>query len=270
MLSRGNRRTLNFAGRMTTALQQKAEALGESNADLERFAYVASHDLKTPLRGIGDLTSYLEEDLEDYLKAPGANPDVARNFARLRLQTHRMENLIQGILEYSRVGGRAEPLSKIDVNAVLDEQRQQLAVDAHQLLADGDLPVLESYPVRFGQVMSNLIGNAFKYHHDRDNAVVRVSCKASADFYEFSVTDNGPGIDPKFHARIFEVFQSLQSKDQVESTGIGLAIAKKSVETLGGAITVDSAPGAGTTFRFTWPCNTVEVAPSQVIAAAAG
>ncbi|MGB5580811.1 MAG: CHASE domain-containing protein, partial [Woeseia sp.] len=111
MLSRASRHTLNFADRMTLALRHKADALAESNADLERFAYVASHDLKTPLRGIADLTTYLEEDLETYLASADANPDVAKNFGRLRQQTRRMESLIKGILEYSSVGGRAEAVA---------------------------------------------------------------------------------------------------------------------------------------------------------------
>lgn len=268
MLSRASRQTINFADRMTHELREKALELESSNADLERFAYVASHDLKTPLRGISDLSSYLEEDLEEYLAAADANPDVARNFGRLKQQLHRMENLIQGILEYSSVGGRAEVVTAIDVNAVLEMQRDELGAGAQQLLADGELPTLDSYPVRFGQVMSNLIGNAFKYHHDRDNAVVKVHCTTRQDFYEFSVADNGPGIDPKFHSRIFEVFQTLQSKDTIESTGIGLAIVKKSVERLGGSITVSSTPGQGTTFSFTWPRRPQQ--PAGVAAAAGG
>ncbi|MGB5354303.1 MAG: CHASE domain-containing protein [Woeseia sp.] len=267
MLSRASRHTLNFADRMTLALRHKADALAESNADLERFAYVASHDLKTPLRGIADLTTYLEEDLETYLASADANPDVAKNFGRLRQQTRRMESLIKGILEYSSVGGRAEAVAPVDVNAVLETQRLELGVGEHQLVADGELPTLDSYPVRFGQVMSNLIGNAFKYHHDPTRAVVKVRCVTRAECYEFSVSDNGPGIDPKFHARIFEVFQSLQSKDKIEGTGIGLAIVKKSVESLGGSIRVASTPGAGTTFSFTWP-RTVAGTPAVRMAAA--
>lgn len=267
MLSRASRHTLSFADRMTLALRQKADALTESNADLERFAYVASHDLKTPLRGIADLTTYLEEDLEEYLASADCNPDVAKNFGRLEQQTRRMESLIQGILEYSSVGGRTEPVASIDVKAVLEVQRLELGVDEQQLVAAGELPTLNSYPVRFGQVMSNLIGNAFKYHHDRERAVVNVSCVTHPRYYEFSVADNGPGIDPKFHGRIFEVFQSLQSKDKIESTGIGLAIVKKSVESLGGSIRVSSTPGLGTTFSFTWPRTAAPITDSVAMVA---
>ncbi len=253
LLTRASRRTLEFADRMTIAIRTQAEALAVSNSDLESFAYVASHDLRTPLRGIIDLSDYLQEDLETYIATADANPDVSRNLQRLKQQTMRMEDLIKGILEYSSVGGGKETTSLIDVNTLLHVQRDELDLREGQLQADGELPVLETYPVRFSQVMSNLIGNAFKYHHDRDHAVVTVKCDAEGDYLRFSVSDNGPGIDPKFHGRIFEVFQTLQSKDTIESTGIGLAIVKKSVEALGGDVTVESVPGTGTTFSFTWP-----------------
>ena len=108
--------------------------------------------------------------------------------------------------------------------------------------------------------MQNLIGNAFKYHHDPEHALVPIRCRDDGDWFTFSVSDNGPGIDPKFHARIFEVFQTLQSRDKIESTGVGLSIVKKSVENLGGTVGVVSAPGEGTTFEFTWPKTTRFVA----------
>ncbi len=253
LLSRASRRTLNYADRMTVELRHKAAELEQSNADLESFAYIASHDLKTPLRGIGDLTEYLQEDLESYVATPDANPDVQHNLQRLQQQTGRMENLIKGILDYSSVGASNDAMQSVDVLEVLHALRSDLNVRADQLICEGSFPVLTANLVRFEQVMHNLVGNAFKYHHDPQCAVVTVACTDNGNFFEFRVSDNGPGIDPKFHARIFEVFQTLQSKDEIDSTGVGLAIVKKSVEALGGSINVASTLGAGTTFRFKWP-----------------
>lgn len=253
MLSRANRRTLSFADRMTAELRETASELRKSNSELESFAYVTSHDLKTPLRGIADLTTYLEEDLAEYMSRPAANGDVRNNIDRLYQQTDRMDNLIKAILDYSGVGIREESTEVLSVASVLTSIREAMKIRDEQLILDGLFPVLTTYRTRFEQVMNNLVGNAFKYHHDADNALVTVSCQENGGFYEFSVADNGPGIDPKFHSRIFEVFQTLQSKDEIESTGVGLSIVKKSVEGLGGSITVSSELGSGTTFTFSWP-----------------
>lgn len=260
LFSSTNRRTLRFADRMTRELQLSAEKLVRSNAELESFAYVASHDLRTPLRGISDLTAYLEEDLESYIGSPDANPDVQHNLQRLERQTDRMDNLIRGILDYSGVGVRREPEAEVLLSDVIDTIREVLGVDAGQVVLEGESPQLMTYKLRFEQVMQNLIGNAFKYHHDPEHALVTIRCRDDGDWFTFSVSDNGPGIDPKFHARIFEVFQTLQSRDKIESTGVGLSIVKKSVENLGGTVGVVSAPGEGTTFEFTWPKTTRFVA----------
>lgn len=253
MLSRANRRALDFAGRMTHELKQKTSRLEETNEELERFAYITSHDLKTPLRGISHLTEFLREDLQDYMAAPGANPEIRRNLRRLDQRAVRMENLITGILSYSGLGARAELVESLDVAEFLNGLPDTLGVAPHQIVCEGELPVFDTRRVRLEQVLINLVDNAFKYHHDKNNASVTIACKAFEDHYEFSVRDDGPGIDPRFHARIFEVFQTLQPKDEVEGSGVGLAIVKKSVEGLGGKIRIVSEPGAGTCFRFTWP-----------------
>lgn len=165
--------------------------------------------------------------------------------------------MIKGILDYSSVGASNDEPESVDVLKVLHALRAELDVSEDQLIFDGAFPVLSTNLVRFEQVLHNLVGNAFKYHHDQERAVITVACSERADFFEFRVSDNGPGIDPKFHARIFEVFQTLQSKDEIESTGVGLAIVKKSVEAHGGSIRVTSALGEGTTFEFDWPKTTL-------------
>jgi len=260
ILSRANRKTLSFANRMTVELRQQAKQLAKSNEELESFAYISSHDLKTPLRGIEDLTSYIEEDLEPYISLPDANPDVKHNLIRLHKQVERMENLIRGILDYSGVGARTETVETFNVSSIFISMRDELNIRDDQLIMDGDFPSLTTYRIRFEQVVNNLVGNAFKYHHDPDRASVRISCEERTDFYSFSVADNGPGIDPKFHSRIFEVFQTLQSKDDIESTGVGLSIVKKSVERMGGSVIVLSELGNGTTFQFEWP-KTIDSQP---------
>lgn len=253
ILTRASRRTLRLADSMNVELRRKADALSRSNAELESFAYVTSHDLKTPLRGITDLAEYIEEDLGDYLDQPGSNPDIRKNLQRLRQQTGRMDQLIKGILSYSSVGARAEVPDIVDIDSLLQSIITELNIRPDQLIVDSTLPQLETYRVRFEQVMNNLVGNAFKYNPDLENATVTITCRSRGEFFEFSIADNGPGIDPKFHSRIFEVFQTLQPKDEIESTGVGLSIVKKSVEALGGRICVSSVLGKGTTFSFDWP-----------------
>ncbi len=259
-LSKANRRAISFADGMTDELQRRTKDLEMSNSDLERFAYVASHDLKTPLRGIGDLSEYLAEDLEDYVKSPEAHPDVERNLGRLDTQVHRMDNLIKGILSYSSIGSIDARIEEVNLADLVREIRESLGLSERVCVIDGELPALMGESAQIEQILNNLIGNAIKYHHDPANAVIRVSSKKVDGIDVIAVSDNGPGIDPRFHTRIFEVFQTLQSKDEIESTGIGLSIVKKLVESRGGEVTVTSDVGQGATFTFSWP---PAVAPAE-------
>lgn len=252
-LSRTNRRSVKFAERMNRALIRKTDELAEMNDDLESFAYIASHDLKTPLRGITDLVEYVREDLQPYLESSEANPDVEYNLDRITQQTDRMERLIRGVLDYSGVGKRAESVESVNLEVLLQTLADELDVEPGQLRLDSDIREFPTYRVRLEQVLGNLVGNAFKYHQDKDNASVVVAAHSEGDRVAFSVADNGPGIDPRFHGRIFDVFQTLQPRDQIESTGVGLSIVKKAVESVGGKIRIKSTPGTGTSFFFEWP-----------------
>ena len=252
-LSRTNRRSVRFAERMNRALIRKTDELAEMNDDLESFAYIASHDLKTPLRGITDLVEYLREDLQPYLESGTANPDVDYNLDRIRQQTDRMERLIRGVLDYSGVGKREEVAETVDLEALMRTLADELGAAPGQLILEGDVREFTTYRIRLEQVLSNLVGNAFKYHQDRENARVLVCASGDGDRVRFAVTDNGPGIHPRFHSRIFDVFQTLQPRDQVESTGVGLSIVKKAVESVGGTVRIESTPGDGTSFSFVWP-----------------
>ena len=170
----------------------------------------------------------------------------------LRGRVHRLENLINGLLAYSRIGRVKSEPQKLAVAAMLAEIIDMLEVPENfQIEIQETMPTFVTDPIPLQQVFRNLISNAIK-HSDRDDGKVIISVVEQPNFYEFSVTDNGKGIDPKYHDKIFSIFQTLEARDTKESTGIGLAIVKKAVETQGGKITVESQLGAGTTFRFTW------------------
>jgi PAS domain S-box-containing protein len=230
-------------------LARVARALEASNRELDQFAYVASHDLKAPLRGIANLSQWIEEDLG----AQNLSADTREHLTLLRGRVHRMEALIDGILQYSRAGRVREKAERVDLARMVEEVTDLLAPppSVRVDVAPG-LPVLVAEKLPLQQVLQNLIGNAIKYTR-RPDAVVRVSATDAGDAVEIAVADNGPGIPAEFHERIFGLFQTLEARDKVEATGIGLAIVQKTVESRGGRVSVESAEGGGTTFRFTWP-----------------
>lgn len=229
-------------------LANMSRALSESNRDLDQFAYVASHDLKAPLRGIANLAQWIEEDAGAVLPA-----QAREHLALLKGRVHRMEALIEGILTYSRAGRVGERPQAVEVDALVRDIVELLAPPATARIEIApDLPRLVTQRTPLQQVFMNLLGNALK-HARRDDPVIRVSWRDRDGVPEFSVSDNGQGIAPEFHERIWVIFQTLEARDDVESTGIGLAVVKKLVESRGGSIAIDSAAGAGATFRFTWP-----------------
>ncbi len=226
----------------TTAL------LEQRNAELDQFAYVASHDLKAPLRAISNLAEWLGEDLS------GQIPDENQHQLKLlRGRVQRMEDLINGLLEYSRVNRQDRTTVTIDLNALLESIVDSLAPEPSFTVAiEPDLPTLHTCATTLSRVLSNLIDNAIK-HHDQDTGTIRVSCLDRGKEIEFAIADDGPGIAPEYHDRIFTIFQTLKARDDFESTGIGLAVVKKIIEAEDGRIWLESTPGVGTTFFFTWP-----------------
>ncbi|MBK8693405.1 MAG: GAF domain-containing protein [Deltaproteobacteria bacterium] len=222
-------------------------ALERSNADLDGFAYVASHDLKAPLRGIASLAEWIEEDLGEHIT------DAARaHLSMLRRRVRRLEDLIEGILSYSRAGRTGREVSEVDVGALLTEAIELLAPPSSAAITvDPGMPVLRTARVPLQQVFMNLISNALK--HAGPEAAVRVGGREAGAFWEFSVSDNGGGIAPAYHERIWAIFQTLKPRDQVEGTGIGLSVVRKIVASMGGRAWVESAEGEGACFRFTWP-----------------
>jgi signal transduction histidine kinase len=221
-------------------------ALERSNRDLDQFAYVASHDLKAPLRGIANLSTWIQEDLGDNLTR-----DLARQMELMRVRVRRMDALIEGILNYSRAG-RPTQKETVEVRRLLSDIAELLSAAKGSVQIGPGMPVIETERTPLQQVFQNLIANALKHGANADARVV-VSVKDADPFYEFAVADNGPGIAPAYHEKIWGIFQTLDTKDHVEGTGIGLSIVKKIVEARGGRAWVDSAEGAGATFRFLWP-----------------
>lgn len=229
---------------------EQATRLEQSNRDLDQFAYVASHDLKAPLRGIANLAEWLEEDLGE-----GLSGESREHLNLLRGRVNRMEALIEGILTYSRAGRARDEVECVDTAALVATAIDLLAPPSNVTVSvKPPLPSLITERLPLQQVFMNLIGNAIKYGGGV-KPLVTVAAQASGDMVQFSVSDNGPGIAPQFHEKIWQMFQTLAPRDEIEGTGIGLSVVRKLVEGRGGRAWCESAVGQGSTFHFTWPCR---------------
>jgi PAS domain S-box-containing protein len=230
-------------------LARLTRQLEERNRELDQFAYITSHDLKAPLRGIANLAQWIEEDLGEH-----ATEAIRQQLELLRGRAHRMEALIEGILQYSRIGRTGETPQPVDVARLLDEVVDLLAPPPGAVTVEPAMPTIVAERVPLQQVFHNLIGNALK--HGGPEVHVSVGCERRDDCFAFTVADDGPGIAPQYHDRIFGIFQTLASRDRVEGSGLGLALVKKIVEHSGGQISLRSAEGQGAAFTFTWPSAT--------------
>ncbi|MGK3997537.1 ATP-binding response regulator [Sorangium sp. So ce1024] len=235
--------------------EELISALAKTNQELDQFAYVASHDLKAPLRGIANLSEWIEESLTGKM-----DDETQEQIHLLRGRVRRLEALIDGILHYSRAGRRRGDVVSVDTGLLLAEVVELLSPppEARVAIAPG-MPTLVAERVPLQQVFQNLIGNALK-HARRSDPRVDVTCADAGDFHEFAVKDNGPGIAPEYHDRIWGLFQTLESRDKVEGTGIGLSVVKKIVQSRGGDVRLESRPGAGATFFVRWPKRVKEEA----------
>jgi PAS domain S-box-containing protein len=232
------------------AAERAAVAANEAYRELDQFAYVASHDLKAPLRGIANLAQWIQDDTWERLGA-----ESIEHMRLLQGRVRRMEALIDGILTYSRAGRVLDRPEAVDTGALVREVIELLAAPTDVTIQlSAEMPLLQAERVPLQQVFLNLIGNAVKFTRMvRSDPVIRIDWRDAGDVFEFSVSDNGPGIDPEYHERIWGIFQTLEPRDKVEGTGIGLAVVRKIVDTRGGSANVESAPKQGATFRFTWP-----------------
>jgi len=231
-------------------LARKVEELARSNAELEQFAYVASHDLQEPLRMVASFTQLLAHRYKGKLDAD------ADEFIGFAVDgATRMQQLIQDLLSYSRVTTKGQSFRLIDAKAPCDNALENLQTsikDSNAVVNVGPLPAVLADPRQLMQLFQNLIGNAVKYRNDR-TPEIHVAAKPNGDQWVFSVQDNGIGIAPQHSERIFQMFQRLHTTNEYQGTGIGLAICRKIVERHGGKIWVEAQPGKGSTFVFTIP-----------------
>ncbi|MCK5509600.1 MAG: PAS domain S-box protein, partial [Desulfobacterales bacterium] len=219
-----------------------------ANKELKEFAYIVSHDLKAPLRAISQLTHWISED---YSEAFDDNGKMQMDLIIKRVK--RMDSLIDGILRYSRVGRIREKEEHLDLNLLVNEVVDNIVPpDNVQIIFENKLPVVFRDSIRMEQVFQNLIGNAIKFM-DKGDGIIKVGCADEGASWKFSVSDNGPGINKKYHDKIFRIFQTLTPRDAHESTGIGLTLVKKIIKLYGGSVWVESETGRGTTFFFTLP-----------------
>ena len=226
--------------------EELIEKLRAMNEELEDFAHIVSHDLKAPLRGIKTIGSWL---LMDHLN--NLDEDGKELVQLLDRRVERMYSLIEGILQYSKVGHNNSETQILDIKQVINEIIDDLEKPAHfSINITSNLPIITNDGTQIRQVFQNFITNAIKYN-DKEKGLVEISCKDLETHWEFCISDNGPGIQPKYHEKIFQIFQTLQKRDDFESTGIGLTIVSKIIKNNFGEIRIDSAQGKGAKFYFT-------------------
>jgi PAS domain S-box-containing protein len=238
-----------------TDRKQAQADLEQRNQELDSFVYVVSHDLKAPLRAVANLSQWIEEDFDGSLSVINQ-----KQMTLLRSRVHKMEATIDGLLEYARIGIAVEAVESVCIAELLADVIDSIAPPpTFKISLPPELPTLSTRRLPLFQVLANLIGNGIKHHHSETGSI-QISLEKRAtkavedrgDCYEFAIADNGPGIAPEHHDRMFKIFQAVNPQNRSDSTGIGLAIVKKIVEAEGGTIWLESEPGKGTTFYFTW------------------
>lgn len=242
-----NRKLENLLGEQKRTTRE----LERSNEDLDQFAYVASHDIKAPLRSIRSLASWIEEDCEAVL------PDASRrHLHQLKSRIDRLDNLLSDLLTYSRAGRELSDHEVVDVEALTKKVVGYLVPSDSNFTVEMDLQGLKfvTWRVPLEQILRNLIANAIK-HHGGKSGKIQISGRFVEDGVTLTVGDDGQGIAPEFHQRIFGMFQTLKSKDEVEGSGMGLAIVARLVERIGGHIQCDSDVGKGARFILSFPAT---------------
>jgi len=235
---------------------QRTEELSRVNREVERLFYAVAHDLRSPLRAVDTLASFIVDDLES-----GETDHVHKHASTLRGRVARLDNMMNDLLSYARIGRTQTPKEVVEVDEVLTEIASSMLdlPEGFEVTWDGTtMPTLETYRTLLSQVLFNLINNAIK-HHDEEQGCVQVTVAERPDDYLFRVIDDGPGVPEEYRERIFSLFSTLRRRDEVEGSGIGLALVRKVLQKLGGDITVEPSDGRGATFAFTWPKISPEV-----------
>jgi len=228
--------------------EQRATELAKSNRDLDDFAYIASHDLKAPLRGIDQLANWLKEDIE-----AGEMDDVNDHLLLMRQRIQRLEKLLNDLLAYSRVNKQENRLTTVDCKEMIDDLFFMASPPAgFRLTVHKPMPSFTTVGTPFEQIFRNLLGNAIK-HNPLGNGHIQVRCHEHDEYYKFSVEDDGPGIASDYHELIFKMFKTLKPRDETEGSGMGLTLIKRIVEHYKGSVYLESAEGQGCIFYFTWP-----------------
>lgn len=247
----------NLTATLEHRVAERTTELEHSVRELDEFVYIASHDLRAPLRSIDNLAGWVIED-----SAAVLGEQSKEHLAKLRGRIRRMEALLEDLLDYSRAGRHHYVPELVDTGALIRSIVDLLEPPpGFTVLIDPQMPTLLTERLPLETTLRNLIGNAFKHHDHPARGIVSIRAQELATAYEFTVEDNGPGIAPEFHARIFNMFQTLRPRDQVEGSGAGLSIVKKMVESRGGYVTIRSVPGTGSVFSFIWPKITAQYTP---------
>lgn len=246
-LTKSEQELIGHRNHLEELVARRTADLEMVNQELRDFAYIVSHDLKAPLRAINQLATWISEDYGSLLAEDGRH-----QLALMSERVKRMHALIDGILQYSRIGRLQEQRQDVDLNAITADTINLLAPPPHiRIRIDGKLPVVYAEKVRMQQLFQNLISNAIKFM-DKPQGKIVIAATSDNNLHRITISDNGPGIDEKYHQKIFQIFQTLGTQTSgTDSTGIGLSLVKKIVELHGGTIEVRSKPGAGSQFIFT-------------------
>lgn len=225
-------------------LKEYLYQIEQKNKELDQFSYIVSHDLKAPLRAINNLAEWISEDLKEVPE------EVSKHITTMRGRVQRMEGMINGILEYSKIGRKKLPIEDVDINLLLKQVIDSLAIpESFKINIQDNLPILRAENILIYQIFSNLLSNAIKYN-DKAQGIIDIGFEEDNKNYTFSVKDNGPGIMPEFFDKIFGMFQTIEARDVRESTGIGLALVKKIIDEKDGKIWIVSDGKNGSEFKF--------------------
>ena len=240
--------------RMEARLAQERKNLEKANLELDSFVYTASHDLRAPLRGVSSFCTFLEEDYKDKLDEKGK-----KYLANIRKGTKRMGEMIESLLTLSRISRIENPYEEVKIKDLLDSVLQRVEFDLKEMKVDlkiqDNLPTIRCDRIKMAEVFLNLINNAIKFSSkdNKEPSRLDVGYADQGEEHRFYVKDNGIGIDPKYHEKIFGIFERLQPSEKYEGAGVGLSIVKRVAEDHGGRVWVESKPGQGATFYFTIP-----------------